>query len=326
MLSKEAIKEVRQYYHEKPLVLEGCNGSIGLSLLEILRMFEIRPSKILLTTYNSDPNIQWFEISDNVVAFRSVSSSFTTEREQAIGEMGPGVNVLFCAGYGRPSKFVSDPASVIEANISNLLAYNQFESLASFAFSSTSEIYAGLSGTATETSPLPTTPQHPRGVYIESKRLGEAIVHNILSKKIARCVSFRVALATPPKMLLDDSRVLADLINKGLKDGIVTLNGGGHFVRQYQYGPNCAMKILSAMACGKSVLYNNSGSHIITLEELTKLIANILNIPYKINLVQGDSSAPESVLIDNKKINTESCYEVSNELPFESYLRKMMNI
>jgi hypothetical protein len=86
------------------------------------------------------------------------------------------------------------------------------------------------------------------------------------------------------------------------------------------------MKILSAMACGKSVLYNNSGSHIITLEELTKLIANILNIPYKINLVQDDSSAPEYVLIDNKKINTESCYEVRNELSFEAYLRKMINI
>lgn len=326
MLSKEAIAKVRNYYHLKPLVLEGCNGSIGLSLLEILKMFEIRPSKLLLTTQNSDPNSQWFETSDNVIALRSVSNSFNSEREQAIDEMGPGVNVLFCAGYGRPSKFVSDPTSVVETNISNLLAYNQFSCLNSFAYSSTSEIYAGLSGTATETSPLPTAPQHPRGVYIESKRLGEAIVQHILSKKITRCVSFRVALATPPKLLLDDSRVLSDLINKGLKEGIVTLNGGAHYIRQYQYGPNCAMKILGAMACGTSRLYNNSGSHIITLGELTKLIAKILNISYEINLNDGDSSAPKSVLIDSKKINTESCYDSNKELSFESYLKKMINI
>jgi nucleoside-diphosphate-sugar epimerase len=326
MLSNEAITKVSNFYHGKPLVLEGCNGSIGLSLLEVLRLFEVRPSALLLTTHNSNPNIQWFELSKNVVALKSTSSSFIFERDQAIREMGPGVNVLFCAGYGRPSKFVSDPASVIETNILNLLTYNRFDGLASFAFTSTSELYAGLSGTAMETSPLPTTPQHSRGVYIESKRLGEAIVENIFNKKIARCASFRVALATPPYMLSDDSRVLADLINKGLKQGIVTLNGGGHYVRQYQYGPNCAMKILGAMACGTSRLYNNSGSHIVTLGDLAELIAKILNLPYQIMATPVDSSAPEIVLIDNKKINMESHYDVSKELSFESYLRKMVNI
>ncbi len=324
MLSKDAIFEVRKLYNKKPLVVEGCNGSIGLSILEILKLFEIKPNKLLLTSNNSDPDRQWSEITNDIIALKNYSNSFNADRENVINSMGAEINVLFCAGYGRPNKFINDPSSVIETNISNLLAYSRFDSLASFAYSSTSEIYAGLDGTAFETSLLPTTPQHPRGVYIESKRLGEAIVENILTKKISRCASFRVALATPPKMLPDDNRVLADLVNKGLKDGVVTLNGGGNHIRQYQYGPNCAMKILGAMACGNSRLYNNSGSHIITLADLARLIAKILNIPCIINEEEGDSSAPATVLVDNTKINSESCYDVYNELSFESYLRKMI--
>ena len=164
---------------------------------------------------------------------------------------------------------------MIEANILTLLKYSQYENIGSFAYISTSEIYAGIDGDIDENSFTKSKPQNSRGVYVESKRLAEAIVSNILSKKINRTASFRVALAFPPRCIEGDTRVLADLISSG-KKGIVTLNGGAEYIRQYQYGPNAAIKILSAIANGESSLYNNSGSHITTLGDLAKLVSKIL--------------------------------------------------
>ena len=151
--------------------------------------------------------------------------------------------------------------------------------------------------------------------------MAEAIVSNILSKKINRTASFRVALAFPPRSIKGDTRVLADLISSG-KKGIVTLNGGAEYIRQYQFGPNAAIKILSAMANGKSTLYNNSGSHIITLGNLAKLISKILDVELDIKSNLGDTSAPVSVIINHDLIDSESGYLKENEKSLEEYLMK----
>ena len=160
--------------------------------------------------------------------------------------------MLYTVQDTEPNLFLNDQEGIIEANIVNLIDYSIFKNIESFALS-TAEIYSGLNGSVKENSKLITTPSHPRGVYIESKRLSESIISNILSRNIKRCVSFRVALAFPPKLLEFDNRVLSDLINNAKKNGYVNLNGGGNFVRQYQYGPLCALKILAAMSYRKSI-------------------------------------------------------------------------
>lgn len=324
MLSKDSIEKVKSFYHGRPLVVEGCNGSIGLSILEILKCFEIKPSALLLTTHESLPIFEWHELCSEIVSLRSAAPNFRADRRNVISALGNGLNVIFCAGYGRPANFTTNPAEVVQTNITNLMDYAGYNNLGSFAFMSTSELYSGIDGVATEDSILPTSPQHARAVYIESKRLAEAMVEHLIGKKTNRYASFRVALATPPRMLSNDSRVLADLINKGRKNGVVSLNGGANFVRQYQYGPNCAMKILGAMACGSSTLYNNAGSHILTLGDLAQLIGRILNLPVDINENIHDASAPSTVQIDVQRINKECSYDSSRELPFETYLRKMI--
>ena len=72
--------------------------------------------------------------------------------------------------------FLNDQEGIIEANIVNLIDYSIFKNIESFAFMSTAEIYSGLNGSVKENSKLITTPSHPRGVYIESKRLSESII------------------------------------------------------------------------------------------------------------------------------------------------------
>ena len=183
-----------------------------------------------------------------------------------------------------------------------------------------------MEGSANEDSHLPTQPQNPRGIYIESKRLGESIVENIIGKNVNRHASYRVALAFPPKLLKNDNRVMADLINNGQKEGVITLSGGSDFIRQYQYGPNCVKKILASMSQGHSTIYNNAGSHIVTLGELAKLIGSILNLEVDIkDILPSDFTAPKSVLVNSKRLNNESNYILEEELTLMSYITSMIN-
>ena len=135
---------------------------------------------------------------------------------------------------------------------------------------------------------------------------------------------YRVALAFPPKMLKDDSRVLSDLINGGIKNGVVTLNGGANLIRQYQYGVNSIYKILGSLYGGNSTLYNNSGSHILTLGDLAIVVSSILDIDCIINDENKDKTSPKAVLIDNSLINLESSYNLNLEESLEYYLRSMI--
>lgn len=316
-------KKMYELYNDKPLILEGANGSLGLSFAEILFEEKIIPSLILLTTYSSDINPIWQKVCSNIFHIKNVDDLDFQKRNEIIKGFSSKsvVNVIFASGYGQPNKFLNDPFSVIEANILTLLKYSQYKNVGSFAYISTSEIYAGIDGDIDENSDTKSKPQNSRGIYIESKRLAEAIVANILSNKINRTASFRVALAFPPRCIEGDTRVLADLISSG-KNGVVTLNGGAEYIRQYQFGPNAAIKILSAMANGKSTLYNNSGSHIITLGNLAKLISKILDVELDIKSNLIDASAPVSVIINHDLIDSESGYLKENEKSLEEYLMK----
>lgn len=325
MISLKSIQKIKKLYHGNPLVIEGANGSVGLSILSNLKHFKIKPNKLILTTRSSEIDNDWKIFDKNLIHLKSNSKNFSKRRENCISKYKK-INVIYCAGYGRPNLFLNDQEGIIEANIINLIDYSIFKNIESFAFMSTAEIYSGLNGSVKENSKLITTPNHPRGVYIESKRLSESIISNILSRNIKRCVSFRVALAFPPKLLEFDNRVLSDLINNAKKNGYVNLNGGGNFVRQYQYGPLCALKILAAMSYGNSNLYNNSGNFIIKLKNLGELIAKIFEVKFvNISNFKHDKSAPKNVLVNSNLLNKEIGYQTKNEKNFEHYLRKMIN-
>ena len=246
------------------------------------------------------------------------------EERKTIIKSYPKSNVIFGSGYGRPNKFSGDPASVISANIDSLLGYEGLD-INLFAFMSTSELYTGHTSNIDESASLLSTPDHPRSIYIESKRLAESIVNKILSRTAERVAIYRVALAFPPKLLEDDNRVLSDLINGGIINGVVTLNGGANLVRQYQYGVNAIYKILGSLYRGHSTLYNNSGSHILTLGDLAVVVASILDIECIINDENKDKSSPKAVLIDSSLINSESTYNISSEKSLEYYLRSMID-
>lgn len=321
MLSKNVIEKIIQNYSTKTLVVEGANGSLGISLAIVLKKLGIKPPEIILTTFNSDISSEWADVANNITLLKSSNKDFIKQREKHLSTTKTQINVIYGAGYGRPNFFLKNQSGILEANINNLIGYATYDNINDFCYYSTSEIYSGLEGEASERSFTVSSTQHSRSVYIESKRLGEAITKNIISKNVVRAASYRIALATPPRMIESDNRVLADLINSAKDLGYVHLKGGGELVRQYQYGPNAIYKILGSITNGTSTLYNNSGSHLLTLRQLAESIALIFNARCVIEEVNNDKTSPQSVILDSTLINTESTYQLCYEEKFETYLR-----
>ena len=324
MLDEKILKKIRLALNNNVLVVEGANGSMSLSLLKILIENEIKVPRLLLTTKSSTPDKLWNNVSNKIDLIHAENYSFLNKRDKVIASFSKSFNVFYAAGYGRPKSFLNDPKSVISANITNLIGYSNYKNLNLFAYCSTSEIYSGCKGLVNESSSIVTSTQQPRSVYIEAKRLGEAITANIISRVAKRAASYRIALAISPKIIPEDDRVLADLINSGRTKQCVILNGGSNLVRQYQYGPNSIYKILGSLVNGNSTIYNNAGSHIVTLGNLARLVAKILNVKCKILNKNKDKSSPKKVLINTDLIDAHSNYQIKKEKNLETYLRLVL--
>lgn len=325
MLNEMVLRGIRTTLDSRPLVIEGANGSLGLSFAYVLKELNIRPSSILLTTNSSNPSAEWLFWRDRVTAIKSSEPSFYADRANWIRSQRQAIFVIYGAGYGRPNLFLSDPLSVIRANVESLLGYTEIRNISHFAYLSTSEVYSGHDGMVNEETPLTSFTSHPRAIYIESKRMGEAIVAQLISKKTKRAASYRIALAIAPRLLDSDHRVLADLIRSAITTHRVTLKGGASFVRQYQYGPNAAYKLLGSMVNGKSSLYNNAGSHVITLGELARSVSSLFNADLEIDEANIDDSAPRTVRLCTQRIDSESRYIHARELALKDYISKIIN-
>jgi UDP-glucuronate decarboxylase len=208
--------------------------------------------------------------------------------------------IFHCATYSQPSKFLSDWDPTIRLSTSTLLDLLESTNVR-FIFASSTEVYSGLSNVSTEMDNGTTTPQHARGVYIESKRVAEAAC-----ARSAIASASRIAPAAGPYASKDDTRVIFELIRRGRANRAVTLNGGHKNVRQYQYTGSCAFRMLVSGILGKEPVYNNAGPYVDTLENFAKAIADKLQIPYQETggslIVSG---AADSVRVSMDRFNLE---------------------
>jgi UDP-glucuronate decarboxylase len=270
-------------------------------------------SRCLITGANG---IVGYALSRLIDAHTSADLFLATRRLQYVGQeilsekvkhldysllLGERFDFIFhCATYSQPSKFLSDWDPTIRLSTGILL-----DLLAStdvrLIFASSTEVYSGLSNASTETDNGTTTPQHARGVYIESKRVAEAACAR---SAIGR--ASRIAPAAGPYAGKDDSRVIFELIQRGRANGSVTLSGGHKNVRQYQYTGSCALRMLVSGILGKESVYNNAGPYVDTLENFAKAIAYRMQIPYQAtgggSIVSG---AADSVRVSMDRFNME---------------------
>ena len=185
--------------------------------------------------------------------------------------------VIHAAGYGQPGKFVTDPLSSIRVNTVGLLgALRALAPTGTLAFVSSSEVYSGLAGHALAENEIgTTTPTHPRAAYIEAKRCGEAIVNSATAKEGIAGLNFRLALAYGPGAAADDSRVLYELVRKGLVDREIRLRDAGDAMRTYCYVTDAVEIMLGVIASKESGTYNVGGTSRTSIRSLAEMIGNL---------------------------------------------------
>lgn len=220
--------------------------------------------------------------------------------------------IFHSAGYGQPSKFVSDPISTVAINIDASRRLVDLSPGATFVFFSSSEIYGDI-----PKDKLPVRedfngnfPMHrPRSVYGESKRLGEALCayYDRIGSVRARIV--RISAVYGPGLDATDTRVMSDFIRKALTDKKITLLDAGGSVRTYGYIADVVAMILFAGLHGKEMVYNVGGTDSVSILDLAKKIGRYCGVtvaapaaPSKLAHIGQD---PAVVKLDLRKIKKE---------------------
>lgn len=287
----------------KSILVTGSTGVVGLNLLSILTS-TVQESGLELSIFGlsksgSLPNS--FPRPEYVKMLRSDLTEF-----ESLGELPTFDLIIHGATYGQPAKFVANPRETLTLNTSVTAGLIE-KARENFLFISSSEVYSGLGESPFREEQIGTTnTNHPRAIYIESKRAGEAVTL-ALNGKIAQTNVARLSLAYGPGARRTDDRVLYQLVYRALTDERLALRGGGEALRNYIYATDAAIYLLAALLCGTGEAYNVGGvGDSISIRNLAILIADIAEVRFldEPQMEQGGvpAGAPTDVRLDTSKV------------------------
>jgi len=213
--------------------------------------------------------------------------------------------IIHGAGYGQPSKFLSDEFNTLTLNTAATLRLcHKVNRGGTFFFLSTAEVYSGNdSQSHSEEMIGDTGPLHPRAAYIEGKRAGEAITNAAARKFGLRGISARIALVYGPGFKPGDGRVMNEFIEHGLRDRTIQLQDAGLAIRTYCYVSDAICMLWIMLAQGTLPVYNVGGIARTTIADLALLVgektdAEVL-FPHRGNALIG---APTEVSLNLGRI------------------------
>lgn len=186
--------------------------------------------------------------------------------------------LIHAASQASPRYFSSDP---VGTTLPNLLGTYATLELArsigakSYLYFSSAEIYGKSSvGSISETDYGAIDPMHPRSVYAEAKRAGEALGAAYARQFGVHFVSARPFHCYGPGMKLDDGRVFADFTRNVLNHEDIKVNSDGSAIRSFCYLTDATTGFFTALLHGESTQAYNVGNPNATLSmrELAELL------------------------------------------------------
>lgn len=284
------------------ILLTGCSGLIGTNTLNFLNTLLIRGK------FN-------FKVDAISTKARSDQSEYHPNIHFKMGDLSLGVKdfnlqkydyIIHAATYGQPGKFTAQPMETLSLNgplIIELVKY--LATNGTFLFLSTSEIYAGSDVSPNKETDLGKVPiQSQRAAYVYGKIFGEVALLQLSEKYRIRIG--RIALSYGPGTRLDDTRVLNQLINRGMTDGKVTISDAGNALRTYCYVRDTIEMLLNVIFWGSSEIYNIGGVSTVSIRELGEEVSRIMNVPFSYpNILGSHIDAPEQVKLDISKYENE---------------------
>ena len=317
----------------KTVFIVGANGLIGSFLSDFMCFLNEKEYNISLILSSYSPpekahRIAHLHSRDDVRYF-----SWDCSKPLPDDSLEDSIDVTcFCAGYGQPSKFLSDNIKTTLININGansiLEKISQQSTPSSFMFLSTSEIY----GTP---NVYPTPEEYPcsldlgnnRASYILSKATTENLCTQYNKLEHIEVKVARIALTYGPGTMLSDSRVMQEFMFKAVKHGEISMLDSGESIRNYLYLTDCAEVLLNITLRGSSVVYNVGGdSEEVSIYALAKQIGSLLGTPVK----KGEEnkshtkSAPARVGLSMKKYRKEFQSYGNNIVSLEEGIKKVL--
>lgn len=283
----ETLRDVRE------ILLTGAGGIIGQGLYRYL--CKVRADYDLHFSVTLSSKSSWF--SDFLPVNQRDQLLLGDLRE--LGEvLADSYEYIFhFAGYGQPARFQAEPLETMFINSEAVLTLRK-RATRGFLYASSSEIYSGIDEAQIDESRVgATTTTHPRAPYIVSKQFGEvATLSSNLGAEGSLGKVARIALAYGPGARLDDTRVLNQLITRGLLDGEVRLMDQGASLRTYCYVDDAVEMLTAIMFSQVQGVYNVGGISTTSIRELGEIVADQLEVPFFVSTDDNrQDSSPKNV-------------------------------
>lgn len=296
----QKIEELK-WFSGRSILITGASGLIGTYLVSLFSNLMDSPYPPSSITVVSKTGLFPVELSGNVkVIIGDLTDSTLLENLSSFDA------IFHAAGYGQPEKFTQRPFSTY--NLNTFVTYkllNHVNPDGKFMFFSTSEIYSGLTaGPFSERMVGTTSPNHPRGAYIEGKRGGEMLVSIAKSELGVDGKSFRLALAYGPGTKSDDSRALNQFIRQAVTKKSIRLLDQGESWRTYCYVRDAIELSLMALIRGTEEVYNLGGISRIQIKSLAMMIGEMTgaSVAFPSRQSEYSDSAPKEVWLDLDRI------------------------
>ena len=282
----------------KTILVTGASGLVGVYIVSCLVKLKNNLNLNIFCCIKNKPTKEFAEIFNQC---NLIVSDITDEN--VFNELPNFDYIIHSAGYGQPLKFLEDELKTIKLNTSTTLSlFKKLKVDGTFLFISSTEVYSGLNDfNILESSIGNTNTDHPRCCYIEGKRSGEAICH-IYSRKGYNVKIARLGHTYGPGVKKNDKRVLNSLIDKALIDKKISLLDDGSSIRIFCYISDVCEMLLNILLFGKDITYNVTGNEELSILQLSKIIADKLNVSVDIPFISANlTGSPSIVNASNQK-------------------------
>lgn len=276
------------------ILVTGCNGMIATYLIYYLFYLNDNHHKRLeilaMTRSKAKTETKYADVlnrGDFTILVQDVTIPFDG--------INPVDFIFHLASSADPVNILKHPVDIIKANtvgLINVLEYARKTDVKRVVFASTREVYGKMDDQCTEVyeDSLGIIDQMgTRACYPESKKMAECLLNSYQLQYHVNYSILRIAHTYGPGMpIINDGRIMSDLISCVVQDRDIILNSDGSAIRGFMYITDLISGMMHAACIGEAnQVYNlcNEDENISILELAQRLIALFpekhLKITYK---------------------------------------------